>query len=127
MAKVPDELYGIPIKEIARICQVSEKTAGRWKAGTACPPLTALWVLAGDLGCFDPEWRGWVIRKGELVSPEGWCITMSDVRATPLQRSQIAIYQAENRDLKAQLEASGFAEEQPLPSQWGWDLSALKR
>ena len=117
MAKVPDELYGIPIKEIARRCAVSEKTASRWKAGTACPPQTALWVLAGDLGFIDPAWRGWVIRKGELVSPEGWCITMSDVRATPLQRSQIAIYQAENRRLKEDLKAREYAEDQPLPAE----------
>lgn len=117
MAKAPPEVYGIPIKEIARICGVSEKTASRWKAGTACPPKTALLMLAGDLGCFDREWRGWVIRRGELVSPEGWCITMSDVRATPLQRSLIAVYQAENRRLREDLANARFEEDQPLPGQ----------
>ena len=126
MVKVPPELYGIPIKEIARRCAVSEKTATRWKDGTTCPPQTALWILAADLKCFDPEWRGWTIKGGELVSPEGWCITMADVRATPLQRQQIAIYQSENRRLRDDLEASGYSQDQPLPSQWGWDLSGVK-
>lgn len=116
MAKVPDELYGIPIKEIARRCAVSEKTASRWKTGTACPPQTALWILTGDLGYFAKEWRGWIIRGENLVSPENWCITVNDVLASPLLRSQLAVYQAENRDLKARLESREFAEDQPEPA-----------
>ena len=128
MAKIPEELFRWNISEIAHICAVSEKTASRWKAGTSCPPLTAIWVLSGDLGRFHKIWAGWHVhpRDGELVSPEGWCISMYDVRATPLQRSQIAVYQAENRRLKEDLEAKEYAQDQPLPSQWGWDLSDVK-
>lgn len=122
----PRELYLISVKDIARICGVSERTAKRWRDGTICPPKPTLLLLAGDLGCFDSEWAGWIIRRGELVSPEGWCITMSDVRATPLLRSQLAIYQGENRRLKAELESRQFAEDQPLPADWGWDLSQVK-
>ena len=126
MAKIPPELNGWSIKHIATLCEVSEKTVSRWKAGQTVPPKTALMILRGDLGAFSRDWRGWIIRGGELVSPEGWCITMSDVRATPLQRQQIAIYQAENRGLKAELEARQYDQDQPLPSQWGWDLSGVK-
>jgi hypothetical protein len=115
VATVPPELFGINIKEIARICAVSEKTASRWKAGTVCPPKTALWILAGDLGCLDPAWRGWIIRGSELVSREGWCITVNDVLASPLLRQQLAVYQAENRRLREDREASKYAEDQPLP------------
>lgn len=113
----PRELYFISVKDIARICEVSEKTAKRWKAGTTCPPKPVLLLLAGDLGCFSPEWRGWVVRGDELISPEGWCITMADVRATPLQRAQIALYQAENRQLRAELERQDIPEEQPEPGE----------
>jgi len=110
---VPPELYGIPIKEIARICQVDIATARRWKRGASCPPKSALFLLAGDLGFFDPLWSGWIIRAGELVSPEGWQITRNDVLAVPLMRSQIAIYQSENRYLRGLAES--FGEDQPLP------------
>lgn len=127
MKHAPQELYLIKISEIARIAGVSLKTAKRWKDGTICPPKPVLLLLAGDLGCFDREWRGWIIRNGELVSPEGWCITMSDVRATPLQRSQIAIYQAENRKLRADLEAREFAEDQPLPDSESAILAEVKK
>src|SRR6185437_3757649 len=105
------ELYGIPISEIARICKVSLKTARRWKLGQSVPPKTALMILSGDLGCFDSKWGGWIIRRGELVSPESWCITRNDVLALPLMRSQIAILQSENFKLRAIAES--FEEDQP--------------
>lgn len=128
MVKVPPELYGISIKEIARICAVSEKTAGRWKAGTACPPKTALWILSGDLGYLSPEWRGWVVRGPDLVSPEGWQITIGDVLASPLMRSQLAIYQSENRRLKQELEnLEGPPENQPEPASSADILAEVKR
>lgn len=57
-------------------------------------------LLAGDLGCFDPAWSGWIVRGGELVSPEGWRIKVNDVLATPLTRAQLSAYQAELRQLK---------------------------
>jgi hypothetical protein len=55
-----------------------------------------------------------------MYSPEGWKASPGDVRATNLQRSQIAIYQAENRRLKAELEYANGAsiEEQPTPDSW---------
>jgi hypothetical protein len=29
-------------------------------------------ILTGDLGAFDPAFRGWKLREGKLISPEGW-------------------------------------------------------
>jgi hypothetical protein len=120
MKKPPSILYGLSIKHIAAICQVSEKTAGRWKAGTACPPKTSLWVLARDLGCFASAWHGWTIRDEELLSPEGWSITRNDVLSAPLLRAQVAVYQAENRTLRGLAEE--FSEDQPLPSELTFEM-----
>ena len=65
-------------------------------------------VLSADLGQFDPAWRGWLLRDGKLISPEGWGATPGDVLSLPLLRAQIANYQADKRRLMAM-------EEQPEP------------
>jgi len=109
MAPRPPELYGIPIKEIARICRVSLKTARRWKLGSTCPPKSACLLLAGDLGCLDSEWAGWRVRKGILYSREGWEITLNDVLAIPLVRAQLAAFQSQIRKVQA-------IPEQPMPA-----------
>jgi hypothetical protein len=101
MATRPPEIYGININELARICHVSIKTATRWKNGTTCPPMSARLLLTGDLKCLDPAWSGWVVRKGVLISPEGWEITMNDVLAVPLLRAQIEAYKSVERQLLA--------------------------
>src|SRR5580704_15984366 len=111
-------LYGISTAEIARICRVHERTARRWKDGTRRPLATSLMILSADLGVFDPAWCGWVIRRGKLISPEGWDVSPGEVLATPLMRLQILAYQNAQRIAKAELEA---LEEQPLPQ----DLQAL--
>jgi hypothetical protein len=115
MSERPPEIYGIPISELARICHVSLKTAGRWKAGTTCPPQSAMLLLSGDLGSLDPEWRGWLVRGGVLHSPEGWEISRNDVLATPLMRQQLAAYQSELRQIQERLDAMP---EQPAPADW---------
>lgn len=120
MGTTNSDLWGFPAKDIARICQVDLTTARRWKKGAICPPLGALARLTGDLGFLDPAWKGWRLVRGTLVSPEQWEITMHDVLATPLMRSQIALYQSENRALKQDL-ADALAnrlEEQPRPEDW---------
>lgn len=102
------------VKDIADLCGVDLSTARRWKRGAICLPESARKLLEGDLGCMAPEWRGWIIRGGELLSPEGWSITVNDVLASPLLRTQLAVYQAENRELRAVQESM---EEQPLPGE----------
>jgi uncharacterized protein DUF3653 len=101
MGTRPPELYGININEVARICHVSIKTATRWKNGTTCPPKSARLLLLGDLGCLDDAWAGWVVRRGALISPEGWEIKLNDVLAVPLLRAQIEAYKTAERQILA--------------------------
>ena len=100
--------YGIPAETIAFLCKVSIRTARRWKAGQRRMPETARMILASDLGCFDPAWRGWAFRDGKLISPEGWEASPGDVLSVPLMRAQISAYQAKERQVLAM-------DEQPLP------------
>jgi transcriptional regulator with XRE-family HTH domain len=100
--------HGIKAEEIARRCGVDIATARRWKRGITRTPQSALMILEGDLGAFDPAWRGWTLRDGQLISPEGWEATPGDVLSIPLLRAQISTYQAKERMLQRM-------EEQPLP------------
>jgi uncharacterized protein DUF3653 len=119
----PPEIYGIPISELARICKVSLRTAARWKAASTCPPKTALLLLAADLGCFDPEWSGWRVHKGALISPEGWEITKGDVISSPILRQQLAAFKTELKRLR---EAADSIHEQPLPADWPEWISEVR-
>ncbi len=103
-----NELYGIPAETIARVCNVCITTARRWKRGKSQMPETARMILAADLACFDPAFRGWSIRDGKLISPEGWEATAGDILTIPLMRAQISAYQAKERQVLAM-------DEQPLP------------
>jgi hypothetical protein len=102
------ELYGIPAETIALLCKVCVTTARRWKRGKRRMPETARMILAGDLGCFDPAWRGWAFRDGKLISPDGWETSPGDILSLQLMRAQISAYQAKERQIQA-------LEEQPLP------------
>jgi hypothetical protein len=107
---IRDACYGLPAEEIARRCHVDVATARRWKRGASHPARTAIMILLEDLGCFDPAWKGWRIRDGQLISAEGWAVTPGDVLGLPLMRAQIISYQREQRIAKAELDA---LEEQP--------------
>ncbi len=72
-------------------------------------------LLCGDLGCVDPQWSGWRLHKGSLVSPEQWIISLPEVIALPLLRQRIAAYESEIRRLNAKVLSM---QEQPLPSEW---------
>lgn len=124
MSIVPPQLIGCNVNELARICRVSLKTAARWKAGTTCPPESALMLVEADLGCFDAAWRGWTLRNGFLYSPEGWEITKGDVISSPILRQQLAAYKSELRRLK-EAQAEVLIDDQPLPDQWPEDLEAF--
>ncbi len=108
-----DTLYGISAEQIAERTGVDVSTARRWKAGATRLPHAAKLVLDADLGCFSREARGWRIEGPELVSPEGWRITLNEIRAVPMLRQQLHAYQAELRDRKHQRLMQ--LEEQPLP------------
>jgi hypothetical protein len=100
--------YGIPAVEIARLCRVDVATARRWKRGATRISEAAKMILTGDLGAFDPAFRGWKLRDGKLISPEGWEATAGDILSIPLLRAQISAYQAKLRMTEA-------IENQPLP------------
>ena len=93
-------LYGIPAETIALLCKVHVKTARRWKSGERKMPETARMILAGDLGAFDPAWHRWALRDGNLISPDGWEITVQDVLGSPLMRQQLAAYKRELEQLR---------------------------
>ena len=65
-------------------------------------------VLTADLGAFSAAFRGWTLRGGKLVSPEGWEATPGDILCLPLLRAQVAAYQAKERVVNGM-------DEQPLP------------
>lgn len=117
------DLYGLSASYIARICRVDLATARRWKRGATCPPYTALVLIKGDLSGFGPQWRGWTMRAGRIVSPEGWAATPGDVMMVQLAQLQLGDYRAENRELKRRLAELEF-EEQPLPTAWEIEIKA---
>lgn len=78
--------------ELERLTGAHRTTVARWKrrarAGLAAPPWLVRLVNAvhrGHLGDLSAAWRGWLInpRDGQLVSPEGLCVTPGQVRALP--------------------------------------------
>lgn len=116
--------FAIPIKQIVEICGVDITTARRWKRGASCPPQHVLRYVharwTDDLGFLDSEWRGWKLRRGNLISPEGWEITMSDVLASRLHEAQLAAWRLEVTKMREQLveaQRQGF-EDQPTPEEW---------
>lgn len=126
MAHIPDELFGQSVKDLARLCGVSERTARRWKDGTRCPSELVLMVLRADLGVFSSKWAGWTIRGEHLYSPEDWKIRMADVRAARLHEMQLNAYRSEIAKMKWQieeLERGGYSEDQPTPD--AWDVQIL--
>ena len=127
----PKNLFSyLPIKQIAEICGVDITTARRWKRGAICPPQHVLDYLhakaTGNLGFIDPAWRGWVLRNGHLVSPEGWEMSMSDVLASRLHEAQLAAWRLEVAKMRAELAAAQVKQldEQPRPEDWDLEILA---
>lgn len=82
-------------------------------------------ILRGDLGCLDPAWSGWVLKRGVLCSPENWTATPGEIRAMQLKEAQVSFLRQEVFQLRAELEAAKVnqLEEQPLPGNWEISLS----
>ena len=78
---------------------VSDITLRRWKRSRRLPPWAAILIrlLDGELDAIDPAWRGWIIRRGELVSPENWCFRPGEVRSIPLMHASLAAYRSPMR------------------------------
>lgn len=112
-----DVLFGMPVTEIARRAYVDVSTARRWKSGASVPSQAHLALLSGDLGAFDSTWAGWIIRKGELVSPESLCHTPGDVRAIPFELAARRALEGRIRELEAGTQEPALIE-QPTPDEW---------
>lgn len=92
--------WGHSAERLASLAEVHITTARRWKTGKRPRPSLmklARIVLAGELDQLGPTWRGWKIRNGELVSPEGWTFTPGEVRAIRLLEAKIARLEADRR------------------------------
>jgi len=125
-----ESLSAIPVRHLVEICHIDITTARRWRRGSNLPPAYVLDFvnakLTADLSFLDPAWRGWVLRKGHLISPEGWEMSMSDVLASRLHEAQLAAWRLEVRKLKEQLANAELnrLEEQPTPDQWDVQILA---
>jgi hypothetical protein len=97
-------LYGVPLEVIAATCQVHLDTARRWKRQGHAPAraLALIRLLhEHDLGATSEAWAGWVMREGDLVSPEGDRFTPGMVRAGKYHRQRAREL---DRELTAALE-----------------------
>ncbi len=92
LADTPD----LNTRALAELCGVSLRTAERWRSRGKMPAAYALAVALlrdGDIGVFSPDWRGWRLVRGELVSPERWTFRPGEVAAIPLVSQQLRLYQ----------------------------------
>lgn len=96
--------------ELARLTGAHRTTVRRWKLLSRAGWLP-VWlerlvnaVHRGQLGEIHPAWHGWMInqRDGELVTPEGVCVTMGQIRAIPYLRD-LARVNSRARDRHHQL------------------------
>ncbi len=74
---------------LVELTGVHPVTVRRWKKLARLPRWLERLVrvcIRGELDDVDRAWRGWTIRNGELVSPEGLTYTPGAVRASTLWR-----------------------------------------
>jgi len=129
METLAERLKSLTAQQIADLCQVDLATARRWRRQAICPPKSAqiLLMAPGDLGWLDPAWGGWLLRKGLLISPEGWEATPGDVRAMQLKEAQVSALRRDLFEARVELaelhRTAPWLDEQPLP---GTATSPLK-
>ncbi|HFQ5220714.1 TPA: DUF3653 domain-containing protein, partial [Vibrio vulnificus] len=71
-------ICGLSKNQAVELCFKSMRTITRWDAGQEIPPecrrLMKLYSCA-DLEAINESWRGWQIRQGKLITPNGWSLT----------------------------------------------------
>ncbi|HZT04351.1 MAG TPA: DUF3653 domain-containing protein [Steroidobacteraceae bacterium] len=94
---------------------VSDTTLRRWKRTRRLPRWAEILItiLSGDLSPVDPAFAGWHLRRGELVSPEGWCFTAGEIRSIPLLHGQVREWRG--RALAAERELERLSNTPPRP------------
>ena len=114
---LPLDVYSLTAEVIAERCGVSVATALRWKLGQSPIPYTAAVVLSGDLGAISPEWRGWRVLNGALITPDGERISEADLIAAIRDAGEYGYSSITQfaKDLQEQLEQKAVRglEEQP--------------
>jgi hypothetical protein len=92
-------LWGrIRAEELAQLTGAHLTSARRWKRLITLPRWLAVLVrtvFEGELADVSREFAGWRLRRGELVSPEGWRFTPGAIRALPFLRQQISAQRAQ--------------------------------
>jgi hypothetical protein len=85
---------------LAKLTGARMRTVQRWRQRNQAPA----WVLRvleivvrAQLGQLHPDWDGWTLHAGKLVSPEGCAFTPGEVRAIPIRFQQIAALECERR------------------------------
>jgi len=95
-----DPLDGIGAERIAELTGVHVSTARRWKRTGKRPrwvaPFLAM-AIGGELAPIAHPWRGWILRGGCLISPEGWSFQPGEIRSLPLLHAQVRTYQQQAR------------------------------
>ncbi|MGH7144764.1 MAG: DUF3653 domain-containing protein [Planctomycetota bacterium] len=76
---------------------VSVVTLRRWKRTGRLPrwAIILVAILSGELEQVDPAFAGWLIRAGELISPEGWRFTPGEIRSIPFLYGQVRLWRDE--------------------------------
>jgi transcriptional regulator with XRE-family HTH domain len=76
---------------------VSAVTLRRWQRTNRMPAWARilLALLGGELEAIDAAFTGWIIRRGELVSPDGWCFAPNEIRTIPLLYGQVNLWRGQ--------------------------------
>jgi Phage protein len=80
---------GVGAKELARACGVTQRTARRWTRAGQLPRVyqAAIATLEPhDLGQVSPDWSGFKVFRGELVTPEGMALRPGEIRSIPIRQ-----------------------------------------
>lgn len=124
------------LEAAAEACGVSIKQVRRWESGDSGVPLAAARLLeilgSRDLGCIEPEWRGWCLRGKTLGSPEGEAFERPWFYA---YRYELGARTARERSLRQQVKRLGRlfraltrirprARREPLQLSLTWQASA---
>lgn len=80
-------------RDLARLAGVSLRTARRWRATGHIPRPARVLIAVKlgwlELGVLSPAWSGWYLRRGELVSPDGWTFSAGELLALPFRYQQL--------------------------------------
>jgi hypothetical protein len=76
---------------------VSAQSLKRWKRTRRVPRWAFILIalLAGELDQIDRAFTGWLLRNGELISPEGWRFTPGEIRSIPFLYGQVRLWRDE--------------------------------